>query len=195
MKHDPIHSVFFQTSTLYYDISNTTYTSQEVVTTNPLALLLNKCRLDKHKNRIDTSIIRECHTSIRVHTGGGKELQIVILAQQELAEHGSSLCESLHLRSSHLIVFLQFRTKVFAKPSEKILQILLSHGNLLEIESNNLVNDVVHDFCRGIVNVGSSATEFITASDINGSSIFVDLLRFDLEESGHLLASVVLDGL
>jgi hypothetical protein len=125
-------------------------------------------RLDKHKNRVDIRIVGERHAAIGVHRRRSKELHIVILGKNPLAQPRGRCRKRLDFGTSHLVVILELLAKILAVGLKVFLNILLAHGNFVQVESNGFVNDIV-DQLGSIVDsfVAASATEFTTATNID----------------------------
>lgn len=137
----------------------------ELLFTNVLALLLIHAGFDVNENRVDILVIRESHATIRVHGGRRVELEIIKLGQEPLAEKRCSLGKGLDFWASNLCIILQLLANVLAVHGQVILKILLAQWNFMQIESNALINHVVHILVI-IVNFSFTTAEFTTATNI-----------------------------
>jgi len=131
-----------------------------------LALLLVHSHLDEDEGWIYSLVEAEGHAAIWVHGGGGEKLHVVVLGQDPLAEAWGGLGEGLDLWSWDLVVVLELLAHLLAVCLEVFLNVLLGHWDLVEIESDGLVNHVV-DELGTIIEVVTATSEFVSAADIN----------------------------
>jgi hypothetical protein len=92
------------------------------------------------------------------------------LGQEPLAEKGCGVGKGLDLGSSDGGVFLEFQSESLAVASQILLQILLAHGDFMQIEAQSFVNDIVHQFGTLVTTSFFLSTKGVSATNINIST-------------------------
>jgi hypothetical protein len=155
-----------------------------------LALLRLKSHLDEDEIGGNILVEGKGHATIRVHRCRSEVLHIIVLAQNPLAKGRRRLSEGLDLGSGNLIVILELLANALAVCLKVFLDVLLAHGDLVQVKSNGFVNHIVYKFgC--ILDIGIAATEFATATNIDGSTrILIEKIPNEMEcEFGHIVTN------